>query len=55
MPHDTAPTRPRGRPMEREWPELIPDTLENVMRALAGTAPKAEKEWQYLREHRDND
>ena len=43
--------RERGRPVEREWPELIPDTPENVMLALLETLPKVEAEWKYLREY----
>ena len=33
----------RGRPVEREWPEPIPDTPENLARALMAGPPKAEE------------
>lgn len=44
--------RGRGRPAEREWPEAIPDTPENIARALMAGPPKAEDEWEYLKKHR---
>ena len=37
-----------GRP-PKPLPEPIPDTPENVARALLTTPPKAEHEWKYLR------
>ena len=40
----------RGRPQEREWPEPIPDTPENIARAVLSTPPKAKDEWRYLQE-----
>ena len=40
----------RGRPVEKPIPPLIPDTPENVARALLTTPPKGEDEWDYLRE-----
>ena len=46
--------RKRGRPVEREWPELIPDELENVMLALLETPPKAEAEWKYLKDRKSH-
>ena len=39
----------RGRPA-RPMPEQIPDTPENVARALLTTPPKREDEWDYLKE-----
>ena len=45
--------RPRGRPIEKEWPEPIPDTPENIMRALLATPPKREEEWEYLKRARE--
>ena len=30
-------------------PEQIPDTPENVMRALINTPPKKKKDWVYLK------
>ena len=45
--------RGRGRPVEREWPEAIPDTPKNVARALMAGPPKAEERWAYLKKHRN--
>lgn len=42
------PKRPVGRP-PLEMPEPIPDTWENVARALVTAPPKAEHEWEYLK------
>lgn len=44
------PKKPRGRPTEKTMPEPIPDTPENVMRAILATPPKREDEWNYLKE-----
>lgn len=41
------PKRPRGRPVEKEWPDDIPDTPENVARAIMARPPK--KDWDYLK------
>ena len=38
-----------GRP-PKPMPELIPDTPENIARALFRTPPKKPNEWRYLRE-----
>ncbi len=37
-----------GRPA-RPMPEPIPDTPENVMRAIVNTPPKKAHEWEYMR------
>ena len=42
--------RGRGRPVEKPMPELIPDTPENVARALLTTPPKADEDWDYLKD-----
>ena len=39
--------RGRGRP-SRPMPEQIPDTPENVARALLTTLPKKNEDWDYL-------
>lgn len=41
--------RRRGRPVTREMPEQIPDTPENVARAVLSTPPK--RKWRYQQEH----
>ena len=38
---DQAPVPKRGRPVEREWPEPIPDTPENIARRHGRPAHRA--------------
>ena len=45
----TTDKRQRGRPVEKPMPEPIPDTPENVARALLTTPPKGESDWDYLK------
>ena len=40
----------RGRPVEKPMPASIPDTPENVARALVSTPPKDDGEWDYLKD-----
>ena len=40
----------RGRPVEKHMPEPIPDTPENIARALLTTPPKKADEWDYLKD-----
>ena len=40
--------RPRGRPA-RPMPSQIPDTPENVARAVLSTPPKKRDEWEFMR------
>ena len=47
---DSIKTRGRGRPVEKPLPDPIPDTPENVARALVTTPPKDEGEWDYLKD-----
>ena len=42
--------RRRGRPVEKEMPEPIPDTPENVARALLSTPPKEDGDWDYVKD-----
>lgn len=42
--------RKRGRLSKRKMPEPIPDTPENIMRAVLNTPPKPEDEWSYLQD-----
>ena len=50
MSKDDGKLAPRGRPVEKPMPEPIPDTPENVARALLSTPPKDEGDWDYLKE-----
>ena len=49
MPDKPTP-KPRGRPIKNTMPEPIPDTPEDVARALLTTPPKSEKDWDYLKD-----
>ena len=40
----------RGRPVEHPMPELIPDTPENVARAILSAPPTKRSEWGYLKQ-----
>ena len=42
----------RGRPIKNTMPEPIPDTAENIARALLTTPPKDEGDWDYLKDTR---
>ena len=44
------PKRPRGRPVVKDWPEQIPDTPNNVLRAVLATPNLPRGEWNYLKE-----
>ena len=39
----------KGHRAKRSMPEQIPDTPENVARALLNTPPKKRAEWEHLR------
>ncbi len=45
--HGPQAQRPRGRPVKNKMPEPIPDTPENVARAIMRGPPR--KEWDYLK------
>ena len=51
-----TPKRPPGRPITKKMPPPIPDTLENVARAIMQGPPKPKDEWIYLKEgaHEDH-
>lgn len=38
-----------GRPVQNTMPDPIPDTMENIARAVLTTPPKQEHEWKYLK------
>lgn len=42
--------RPRGRPVEYSMPEPIPDTPENIMKAILRTPPRKRENWRFVRE-----
>ena len=46
---EDKPKRGRGRPVEKPIADQIPDTPENIMRAVLETPPKREDEWKYLK------
>ena len=49
--NEAAPRRSVGRP-PKPMPDPIPDTPENVARALLNTPPKDKDDWEFLRERR---
>lgn len=51
----TSTSRKRGRPVEKPMPAPIPDTPENVARALLTTPPKDEGDWDYLKDRKRPD
>ena len=44
-----ASKRKRGRPVKYPMPDPIPDTLENVLKALVTSPPKKRDEWGFLK------
>ena len=50
MAEKQALKRQPGRPVKNTMPEPIPDTPENIARALLTTPPKKEDEWDYLKD-----
>ena len=50
---DNQPPKPRGRPATKPMPEQIPDTPENVMKALVSAPPRAKNDWDYLKNSKD--
>ena len=42
-------SKPRGRPVEYEMPEQIPDTPENLAKVILNTPPKKEEDWEYMK------
>ena len=45
-------SKARGRPHKNEWPEQIPDTPENIAKAILTTPPKDDEEWEYMKRHK---
>ena len=50
MTKDDGKSASRGRPVTNKMPEPIPDTPENIARALLTTPPKKDGDWDYLKE-----
>ena len=46
----TKKPKKRGRPAKRTMSEPIPDTPENIMRAILNNPPKKRGEWDYLKD-----
>ena len=43
--------RLRGRPPVYPMPDKIPDTPENIARAILSASPKKESGWEYLKKY----
>lgn len=41
--------RPRGRPVELKMPERIPDTAENIARAVLQSPSKKAQDWKFMK------
>lgn len=52
-PNSDATKRKVGRPSTLTMPEDIPDTPENVAKAILTSKPKKRHEWQFLKEQRN--
>ena len=50
---DETPKPKRGRPVKYPLPEPIPDTPENILRAVLATPNKRDDEWEYLKPKAD--
>ena len=46
--------RKRGRSVKYTMPEPIPDTAENIAKAILFTPPKKPHEWKFMREFEGN-
>ena len=50
MKDQSEPKRKRGRPVKYTMPEPIPDTAENIAKAILFTPPKKPNEWKFMRD-----
>ena len=48
----SEPKRKRGRPVKYTMPELIPDTAENIAKAILFTPPKKPHEWKFMQDYK---
>ena len=44
-----------GRPPVKDWPEQIPDTPDNVLRAVLATPALPRHEWNYMSEKKNGE
>lgn len=49
MTDNPEPKRGPGGPVEKQMPELTPDTPANILRAVLNTPLKRDDEWRHLR------
>ena len=42
--------RKRGRPVKYTMPEPIPDTPENIAKAILSTPPKKPQDWKFMQD-----
>ena len=50
MSDKSGPKRKRGRPVKYTMPEPIPDTAENIAKAILFTPPKKPHEWKFMKD-----
>lgn len=46
-------TPKRGRPVKYPLPEPIPDSPENIARAILATPPRKREDWKHIREREE--
>ena len=51
----TSSKKPRGRPVKYPTPEPIPDTPENIMKALLDTPPRKREDWKFVQKREKKD
>ena len=44
-----------GRPPVKNWPEPIPDTPTNILRAVLVTPPLRRDQWNYMKAKKNSD
>ena len=51
-PQDRTESAQRARPAKYAMPAPIPDTPENIARAIFNTPPKKRSDWKYLQDRK---
>ena len=47
-------SKSRGRPPDYPMPEPIPDTPENIMKAILATPPRKREDWKFVQKREGN-
>ena len=54
-PDTKPPTRQCGRPPVKDWPDKIPDTPDNVLRAVLAAPPLRRDQWNHMRAKKNSE